>query len=121
MSSIADRSYTTLYAQRRGRIQALQFNAARYRNLTTGAPILPQTGTAAGNTDSDRASRALGQRRIWREVNPTSCAGTLPNDIALGGNRAGLTYSVDPPSENPPLDGCCQVNPLEPIVGPGPF
>jgi hypothetical protein len=109
MSAIADRSYTTLYAQRRGRIQALQFNAARYRNQTTGAPILPQTGVTAGNADSDRASRALGQRRIWREVNPTLCVGTLPNDIATGGSRAGLTYSVNPPSANPLEEGCCPV------------
>lgn len=116
MSALADRSYTTLYAQRRGRIQAIQFNAARYRNKTTGAVILPQTGVSAGNADSDRASRALGQRRIWREVNPAECAGSLPNDIAMGGNRAGLTYSVNPPGANPPMDGCCPVQPIEMLI-----
>jgi hypothetical protein len=108
--SLADRSYVTRYAQKRARILAKEFNAARYQNQTTGAIILPQVGPGGrGVGDSDRATRALGQRRIWREVNPGPCAGSLVNDIAIGGDNAGITVSVNPP--NAQGTGCCPVTP----------
>jgi hypothetical protein len=112
--SLADRSYTTRYAQKRARILALEFNAARYRNQTTGAIIIPLVGPGGvGVADSDRAARALGQRRIWRETNP-ACVGTLPNDLADFGDRAGLTVSVNPP--NAQGDNCCPVVPIPVVV-----
>ena len=93
MSSIADRSYATRYAQQRARILAIQYNNARIRGDTT-----PQQGPGGGVIDdSTRASRALGQRRIWRENNPTPCVGALPN---------GLIVSVNPPSPST-ANTCC--------------
>jgi hypothetical protein len=114
--SLADRSYTTRYAQKRARLLALEFNAARYRNQTTGAIIIPLVGPGGvGVADSDRAARALGQRRIWRETNPAPGTGTLPNDLATGGNHAGLTVSVNPP--NAEGNNCCPVVPVVELVG----
>ena len=84
MSSIADRSYTTRYAQKRARILAIQYDAARRQNNATGALIIPQQGPGGnGVDDSTRASRALGQIRIWRENNPAPCAGTLPEGLVV--------------------------------------
>ena len=93
MSALADRSYVTRYAQKRARILAIQYNNARIRGDYT-----PQQGPGGGVIDdSTRASRALGQSRIWRENNPAPCAGTLPE---------GLVVSVNPPSQTT-LNTCC--------------
>jgi hypothetical protein len=93
--SLADRSYATRYAQQRARILAIQYNNARLRGDNT-----PQVGPGGiGVSDSDRATRALGQRRIWRERNPTGCTGTLPE---------GLLYSVNPPSQTE-QNRCCSL------------
>jgi hypothetical protein len=79
MSSIADRSYATRYAQQRARILAIQYNNARSAGNT-----VPQQGPGGnGVDDSTRAARALGQRRIWRENNPAPCAGTLPEGLVV--------------------------------------
>ncbi len=91
--SLADRSYTTLYAQQRARILAIQYNNARLRGDNT-----PQQGPGGGVVDdSTRAARALGQRRLWRENNPAPCTGRLPE---------GLVYSVNPPSQTT-ANTCC--------------
>lgn len=109
MSGPADRSYAVRYAQKRAAIMARFANAARYKNETTGAPII-----SAGGADSDRQAVALGRRRIWREYNPAPCAGALP-----GGQ---LTFSVNPPNEAgtdccaPPGEGGDQNTISPPIV-----
>ncbi len=93
MSALADRSYVTRYAQQRARIQAIQYNNARLRGDYT-----PQQGVGGGVVDdSTRASRALGQRRIWREKNPIPCAGNIDGTI---------TVSVNPPSQTA-QNTCC--------------
>jgi hypothetical protein len=79
MSSIADRSYTTRYAQKRARILAIQYNNAR----SAGNTISQQGPGGNGVDDSTRAARALGQIRIWRENNPAPCAGTLPEGLVV--------------------------------------
>ena len=110
MSALADRSYETMYRLKRARIMARSANIARYQNQENGTIIPPQVGPGgSGMADSDRLSISLGRRRIWREVNPAPCTGTLPNNLATGGNYAGLTYSDNPPAENPLTDGCCPV------------
>lgn len=111
MSAIADRSYETIYRQKRANLMARSANITRFQNNTTGTPC-----GGSGMADSDRLSISLGRRRIWREVNPGPCVGTLPNNLATGGNYAGLTYSVNPPAENPLVGGCCPPQPLQPII-----
>lgn len=97
MSSIADRSYTTRYAQKRARILAIQYNNARLRGETA-----PQQGPGGnGVDDSTRASRALGQRRIWREQNPAPCAGVLVGGLIVSDNPPSQTVAntcCDPPA-----------------------
>jgi len=96
MSALADRSYATRIAQKRARILAIQYNIARSQDLTA-----PQQGPGGnGVDDSTRAARALGQRRLWREKNPTSCASIVD----------GITVSVNPPSANPLVNGCCSLS-----------
>lgn len=93
MSALADRSYVTRYAQKRAHILAIQYNNARIRG-----DYSPQQGPGGGVVDdSTRASRALGQRRIWREQNPAPCVGTIPG---------GLVVSVNPPSPTE-ANTCC--------------
>ena len=93
MSAIADRSYVTRHAQKRARIQAIQYNNARLRGET-----VPQQGPGGnGVDDSTRASRALGQRRIWQEQNPAPGVGAIVG---------GLVVSVNPPSQTT-LNTCC--------------
>ncbi len=98
MSALADRSYATRYAQKRARILAIQYNNARLIAQQTGGIIPPQQGPGGnGVDDSTRASRALGQRRIWREQNPAPCVGTIVG---------GLIVSVNPPSQTV-ANTCC--------------
>lgn len=89
MSSLADRSFTTRYAQKRAHVLAVQYalNTNQENRKGQGQQI----------DDSVRANRSLGQRRLWKETNPTSCTGTLPNGLIV-------------PIQNPPsatIPGTC--------------
>lgn len=70
MSSLADRSFTTRYAQKRAHVLAVQYA------LNTNAQ-------GQQIDDSVRATRSLGQRQLWKETNPTPCIGTLPNGLIV--------------------------------------